>query len=219
MEAYWNRLKKRFGEKVDVAKAIAEGFLAAQPKEDLYPVTFEEVEANFVLTCLVKLSDEEIAMLKALSKEYEDPWMEYPELVGRLVDEEAPEINPINHWEVKSVGLSPEHSYLFTMAVFKNGLDKLPETKQIHISLSDAEYAAILAWKFLYFESGEGCISFNLMRQDLPELFEKISTMLEFTYCDCLFRLSDCPYAVFMDEAEEDFEEMKKGACDMNPES
>ena len=51
-----------------------------------------------------------------------------------------------------------------------------------------------------------------MMRLDLPELFEKISTMLEFTYCDCLFRLSDGPYAVFMDEAEEDLEVMKKGA-------
>ena len=85
-------------------------------------------------------------------------------------------------------------------------------TKRIHISLSDAEYAAILAWKFLYDGNGEGSISFNMMRQDLPELFEKISTMLEFTYCDCLSRLSDYPYAVFMDEAEEDLEVMKKGA-------
>ena len=212
MEEYWDKLEKRFGKKVDVAKALADGFLAAHPKEDLYPVTFEEVDANVVLTCLVKLSDEEISRLRVLSEEYDDPWMEYPELLGRLVDEEAPEINPVNHWVIKSVGLSPEHSYLFTMAVFKDGTEKLPETKRIHISLSDAEYAAILAWKFLYDGNGEGNISFNMMRLDLPELFEKISTMLEFTYCDCLFRLSDGPYAVFMDEAEEDLEVMKKGA-------
>ena len=52
MEEYWDKLEKRFGKKVDVAKALADGFLAAHPKEDLYPVTFEEVDANVVLTCL-----------------------------------------------------------------------------------------------------------------------------------------------------------------------
>ena len=212
MKQYWEKLEKRFGEKVDVSKTLAEGFLAAHPKEDLYPVTVEEVEVNFVLTCLVKLSDEEVKRLRTLSEDYDEPWMEYPELTSRLVDEEAPEINPVNCWEVKSISLTPEHSYLFTMAVFKDGPDKLPETRRIHISLTDAEYAAILAWKFLYDQRGEGSISFNLMRQDLPELFEKISTVLEFTYCDGLSRLIDCPYAVFMDEAEEDFEVMKKGA-------
>ena len=94
-------------------------------------MTFEEVDANVVLTCLVKLSDEEISRLRVLSEEYDDPWVDYPELVERLVDEEAPEINPVNHWEIKSVGLSPEHSYLFTMAVFKDGPDKA----DTHLSL------------------------------------------------------------------------------------
>ena len=212
MELYWKKLEKRFGKNAVVARALAEGFLASHPKEDLYPVTFEEVEANFELTCLVKLSNEEVKRLKTLSVDYDDPWMEYPELMSRLVDDEAPEVNPVNCWGIKSIGLSPEHSYLFSMAVFKDGQDKLPDTKRFHISLTDAEYAAILAWKILYDRSGEGSISFNLMRQDLPELFDKISTMLEFTYCDCLTRLSDCPYAVFMDEAEEDLEVMKKGS-------
>ena len=68
MEEYWDKLEKRFGKKVDVAKALADGFLAAHPKEDLYPVTFEEVDANVVLTCLVKLSDEEISRLRVLSE-------------------------------------------------------------------------------------------------------------------------------------------------------
>lgn len=211
MKAYWNKLE-RLGKDVEVARALAEGFLATHPKEDLYPVTFEDGDANLEMTCLVRLSDEEIVRLRELSGEYDEPWMEYPELMGRLVDEEAPDVNPVNCWDVKSVSLTPEHSYLFTMLVFEDGPDKSPKKERLQISLTDAEYTAILAWKFLHDQMGEGNVSFNILRQDLPELFEKISTMLEITYGFDLSRLRDCPYAVFMDEADKDFKEMKKGA-------
>lgn len=210
MKAYWNKLE-RFGKDVEVARALAEGFLAAHPKEDLYPVTFEDVDANIEMTCLVRLSDDEIARLRELADVYDDPWTEYPELLGRLVDEEAPDVNSQSCWDITSVGLAPEHSYLFTMVVFEDGPDKSPKKERLHISLTDAEYAAILAWKFLHDQSGDGNICFNMMREDLPELFAKISTMLEYTYGYNLFRNLDYPYAVFMDEADKDFKAMKKG--------
>lgn len=211
MKTYWKSLES-FNKEVDAARTLVEEFLATHPKEDLYPVTFEDTESNIELTCLVKLTDDEINKLTALSKEYDDPWVEYPELMSRLIDEEAPDINPVNYWEVKSISLSPEHSYLFTMAVFKDGPDKSPEVKRFYVNLTDAEYAAILAWKFLHDKKGEGKVSFNMMRRDLPELFDKVCTALEFTYYDYLFRLCNRPYAVFMDEADKDLEEMKREA-------
>ena len=211
MKTYWKNLQ-RFGKEIDAVRPMVEKYLATHPKEDLYPVTFEEVEANIKLTCLVRLTDDEINKLKALSEEYDDPWVEYPELMGRLVDEGAPAINPVNCWEVKSISLSPEHSYLFTVVVFRDGPDKSPDVKRLYVSLTDAEYAAILAWKFLYDKKGEGKVSFNMMSHDLPELFEKISTALEFTYYDYLFRLCNRPYAVFMDEVDKDLDEMKREA-------
>lgn len=210
MKAYWNKLE-RFGKDVEVARALAEGFLAAHPKEDLYPVTFEDADANIEMTCLVRLSDDEIARLRELADVYDDPWTEYPELLGRLVDEEAPDVNSQSCWDITSVGLAPEHSYLFTMAVFEDGPDKSPKKERLRVSLTDAEYAAILAWKFLHDQSGDGNICFNMMREDLPELFAKISTMLEYTYGYNLFRNLVYPYAVFMDEADKDFKAMKKG--------
>ena len=211
MNTYWKNLE-RFGKDVDAARTLAEKFLANHPKEDLYPVTFEETEANIVQTCLVRLSDDEINRLKALSEEYDDPWEEFPELMGRLIDEEAPDINLMNYWDVKSVSLSPEHCYLFTLAVFKDGPDKSPDIKRFYVNLADEEYTAILVWKFLYDKRGEGNVSFNMMRLDLPELFDKISTSLEFSYYNYLFRLCDCPYAVFMDEVDQDLELMKNEA-------
>jgi hypothetical protein len=211
METYWERLEKRFGRRVEEARPAVERFLATHPKEDFYPVTFEDPDSDLELTCLVKLSDGELERLKALSEEFDDPWKEYPELMGRLLDEEVPPIPTSICWEVKSIGLSPEHSYLFTMAVFKDGPDKSPETKRFYIQLADEEYTAILAWSFIHDKNGDGKISFNIMRQDLPELFDKISTALELTYFDCLFRLMDCPYAVFMDEADQDLAMIKKG--------
>ena len=211
MKAYWNKLE-RFGKDVEVARALAEGFLAAHPKEDLYPVTFEDADANIEMTCLVRLSDDEIARLRELADVYDDPWTEYPELLGRLVDEEAPDVNSQSCWDITSVGLAPEHSYLFTMVVFEDGPDKSPKKERLRVSLTDAEYAAILAWKFLHDQSGDGNICFNMMREDLPELFAKISTMLEYTYGYNLFRNLVYPYAVFMDEADKDFKAMKKGA-------
>lgn len=211
MKEYWDKLG-RFGKDVEVARALAEGFLAAHPKEDLYPVTFEDADANIEMTVLVRLSDEELDRLRELAEECEDPWTEYPELVSRLVDEEAPDVNPGNCWDVTSVSLAPKHSYLFTMVVFEDGPDKSPKKERIYVSLSDAEYAAILAWRFLYAQMGEGNICFNMMRQDLPELFDKISTNLEFAYGHNLFRIIDYPYAVFMDDVDKDLAAMKKGA-------
>ena len=208
MKEYWDKLG-RFGKDVEVARTMAERFLAAHPKENLYPVTFEDAEANIEMTCLVRLSDEEIGRLRELAEEFDDPWTEDPELLSRLVDEEAPDVNPVNCWEVKSVSLAPRHSYLFTMVVFEDGPDKSPKKERIHVSLTDAEYAAILVWKFLYDQRGEGNICFNMMRQDLPELFDIISSNLEFSYG--YMRNIDYPYAVFMDEADKDFAAMKKG--------
>ena len=211
MKTYWESLE-RFNKEVDAARTLVEEFLATHPKADLFPVTFEDTESNIVQNCLVRLSEEELDKLKALSKEYDDPWVEYPELIGRLIDEEAPCINPVDYWKVRSISLSPEHSYLFTMAVFEDGPDKSPEVKRFYVNLTDAEYAAILSWKFLHYKKGEGKVSFNMMRRDLPELFDKVSTALEFTYYDYLFRLCNRPYAVFMDEADKDLEEMIREA-------
>lgn len=182
---------------------LAQEYMKAHPNDTLYPVTFDRPEDATRLIKLVKLSDVEVERYKVLEQEYDEPWEEYEELIERLLmDESFPFVDPDNPWMVANIELDPQHSYLFTMVVFYDGPDNPPVKAKININLSDEEYASLLAWRLDHIKDGN--ISFNLLRESLPVLFNKISTSLEWSYCDTLFRLSNVPYAVFMDEVEED---------------
>lgn len=196
--------KKRYERNLHTARE----YMKAHPNETVYPVTFGRPDDDLKLTYLFKLYDDEIKHYKELELEFENPLEEYEELTNRL---RASILFPIedanNPWEVEEIKLTPEHCYLFTMVVFNDGPDNPPVSKKIHVTLSDDEYASILAWQLE--KSSEGKLSFNMLRLWLPAVYERISSQLEWIYYDGVIRLSNQPYAVFMDEVEEDVAAIK----------
>ena len=209
METIWDALAqscKNLGPgfaapRLDEARRQAEAFLAAHPKEDLYPVTFDRPDDDLRLTFLLPLSQEELEISRYDPMDEEiEPAAEA--LFSSLLDRaNFPFDDPDNPWQTAGVDIRPTHSFEFTMAILKDR-DKEPVMATVNVPLEDDEFAAILAWRLLHERCQDGIYSFNSLEEVLPELHRKIADHLEWASNDMLFPEA-APYAVFMDEVEE----------------
>lgn len=187
--------------KIESVRKLAEGYMTKHPNEDLFPVRFNRQCDNMRLSYLIRLSPEEIVRLKGYGLE------ECEDICTRILDDVTFPINDESSpWDVEEIDLEPVRNYAFTMAVFKNGSEEAPVRRTLRVPLSNEEFAALLSWRLLHRD--DAFSSFNVLRESLPMVFDKISTSLEWFFFDNLARLANAPYAVFMDEVEEAVKEI-----------
>lgn len=206
MSTLWNNLTKAYGTLLEPDRKKAQDYLQVHPKADFYTVELHDYESDEDLSCLISLSDPELETLRSLAEKYDDPWTEYPAFSQRILEEVAPPINPVTAWEIENVDLTPRHCYMFSMVIQGEKDPASVERISRMITLEDEEYCALLTWAFLK----KGMISFNKMRTDLPMLFEKISSALEYSFFPMSGSLDGKAYFVLMDELTEDWSAAKR---------
>lgn len=201
-------------DRLDEARRKAEAFIEANPKKDLYPVDFDRPEDDMELCLLLPMSEEELALVKQLrewNEEEENDELEdaRDKFYGSLIDRtNFPFYDSENPWLVKEIGDKPEHSFMFTAAVLKDR-NQPAELCRVGVPLEDEEYTVLLTWG-LYHRSRQDMIhSFNRLRDELPGLYDKITRHIENAVGDFVIR-EENPYAVFMDEMEENIAEIEK---------
>lgn len=212
MKTLWESFSKAMkakpfvsAEKVDAARSKAEAFMKANPKTDLYPVTFDRPDDDMEICILVPMSQEELAAAERLKED--DSTKEAEDLCQAIFSRVVfPFGDAENPWCLKEIGSEPQHSFEFTAAVFKDR-NAAPKLITVGVPLEDEEYTALLACRLLC--GVNGCpYSFNRLRDDLPALHDKIAHHIEYAVGDTLVR-EENPYAVFMDELEKNVEEMR----------
>ena len=201
-------------DRLDEARRKAKAYIEANPKQDLYPVDFDRPEDDLELCFLLPMSAEELDLvrrLKAWNEEEENDELEdardrfYDSLIDRTV---FPFYDPENPWLVKEIGDKPEHAFEFTVARFKDR-DQAPQLRQVGVSLEDEEYIVLLTWGLYHHSRKDAVHSFNRLRDELPELHDKINRHVEYAINHFVTR-EENPYAVFMDELEDSIAEIEK---------
>ena len=199
---------------LDEARRKAESFIKTNPKKDLYPVEYDRPEDDMELCFLLPMSEEELELVKRLkewNEEEENDELEtardkfYDSLIDRTV---FPFYDSENPWLVKEIGDKPEHTFKFTAAVLKDR-DKPAKLSNVGVPLEDEEYIVLLAWGLFHRSRQDSIHSFNRLRDELPGLYDKITRHIENAVGDFVIR-EENPYAVFMDEMEENIAEIEK---------
>ncbi len=203
-----------FQNRLDEARRMAEAFIEAHPKKDLYPVEYDRPEDDMELCFLLPMSEEELELVKRLKEWNEEEENEELEdardkFYDSLIDRTGfPFYDSENPWLVKEIGNKPEHTFKFTAAVLK-ARDKPAELSKVGVPLEDEEYIVLLAWGLFHRSRQDSIHSFNRLRDELPELYDKIIRHVEYATNDFVIR-EENPYAVFMDEMEENIAEIEK---------
>ena len=199
---------------LDEARRKAESFIKANPKKDLYPVEYDRPEDDMELCFLLPMSEEELELVKRLkewNEEEENDELETArdKFYDSLIDRTGfPFYDSENPWLVKEIGDKPEHTFKFTAAVLKDR-DKPAELSKVGVPLEDEEYIVLLAWGLFHRSRQDSIHSFNRLRDELPGLYDKITRHIENAVGDFVIR-EENPYAVFMDEMEENIAEIEK---------
>lgn len=192
-------------EKIAFARKFAEDYMAEHPNGDFYCVDFDRPEDAMEIGVYLPLTKEELTIVNGI----EDPdelTDEYEKLCDDLVDRVTfPFDDPENPWLVKEISTEPEQLYEFSYAFVPKSGESTIETEPRFVSLSHDEYAVLLSWRLLHLD--DLVASFNMLREELPELFDRISRAVEWE--DCVIRRVEEPYVVFMDELNEDIEQIK----------
>ncbi len=189
-------------DKLEVLRSEAEAFLQANPKKDLYPVWFNRQCDDMEFCFLLPLSEDELMKARLFVEEDDDPISWDEGFCESLCDKVLfPISDPEEPWSVKEIGFTPTHVYGFSAAILKDR-NAVPQLYSVNVPLTDEEYTVLLTWRLYHNRNHHGVYSFNQLRHELPTLQEKIATHIEHAVNDMVIREED-PYAVFMDELEE----------------
>ena len=219
MKTLWESFRDKFQsqssftqDRLEDARRKAEAFIKTHPKKDMYPVDYDRPEDDMELCFLLPMSEEELELVKKLkewNEEEENDELEaardkfYDSLIDRTV---FPFYDSENPWLVKEIGDKPEHTFKFTAAVLKDR-NQPPQLSRMGVPLEDEEFIVLLTWGLFHRSSNDAVRSFNRLRDELPELYDKINRHVEYAIGDFVIREED-PYAVFMDEMEENIAEI-----------
>lgn len=178
---------------------MAKEFLTTKERVDLYGFIYFDEEANEEMMRLYPLEDDVLARLRAAKERDGDKWslsdvFDNQDEIYDYIEEKGDNFIDI---DIKHV----LHRYKFSIQEIKP--DGTNHSYPWSITLSDDEYARLLAWNI-----HDVHLTINLLRYRDRELYDKIMDDIDRHYYnrrgECL--LVDNPYVPMFDEAKADAE-------------
>lgn len=194
--------------KTEEILASYRAYRAEHTKRDFYTFVFEDDLCNRY-TYFLPLDQEDYDELTALKQ------LDIDEFNDELLAAENPTLNAILSKQIFSSNiddlrlydydLTPWHLYSFRLAIFRD--DDKPLFQSIDVPISEDDYETMIIWRY----NQLGCqTNFESLLFSHPDIYKKLVEQFQNHIVFEVPHVFQYPYAVFMDELEEDFKAMPK---------
>ena len=194
--------------KTEEILASYRAYRAEHTKKDYYTFVFED-DLCHRYTSFLPLDQEDYEELTALKQ------LDIDEFNDELLAAENPTLNAILSEQISSSNiedlhlynydLTPWHLYRFRLAIFRD--DDKPLFRSIGVPLSEDDYEKLIIWQYNLL----GCqTNFESLLFSHPDIYRKLVEQFQNCIVSGIPHVYQHPYAVFMDELEDDFKAMPK---------